>query len=171
MFHFEQDWNVKKKCFKCGKVKSLAAFYKHPRMADGHLGKCIECAKEDVADREAKMRLDPAWLAKERARCRVKQNKYRSECRQKIGPIRKAQARWNARNKTKRAVHAIANLAQRKGLLKKPSKCQGCKQPARRLEKHHEDYSKPLDVQWLCQKCHGLTKRKNGPSKGSANSR
>lgn len=32
-----------KTCFKCGKEKSLDEFYTHPRMKDGHLGKCKEC--------------------------------------------------------------------------------------------------------------------------------
>ena len=66
-----------KKCFKCNIEKPIDELYKHNRMADGHLGKCIDCAKKDVADRTAKMLLDPEWAAAERARCRAKQQRYR----------------------------------------------------------------------------------------------
>lgn len=37
----------RKKCFKCGKVKDTELFYKHSKMKDGHLNKCIECCKKD----------------------------------------------------------------------------------------------------------------------------
>ena len=36
----------RKTCYKCGEEKDLSAFYKHKGMIDGHLGKCILCAKK-----------------------------------------------------------------------------------------------------------------------------
>lgn len=36
--------------------------------------------------------------------------------------------------------------------------CEKCAEP--KAHAHHEDYSKPLDVRWLCRKCHGLEHRK-----------
>jgi len=61
-----------KKCFKCGKNKELEKFYKHPMMTDGHLNKCIECAKKDVQDNYLKKIKDIEYVEKERKRGRDK---------------------------------------------------------------------------------------------------
>ena len=32
-------------CIDCGELKPLSEYYKHPRIADGHLNSCKECRK------------------------------------------------------------------------------------------------------------------------------
>lgn len=71
--------------------------------------------------------------------------------------------RWH-KAKTKKPVdrqkheaRMAVNAAIGKGLIFKPKVCEGCnKQVANKghLHGHHEDYSKPLDVVWLCRICH-----------------
>jgi len=50
----------------------------------------------------------------------------------------------------------------RAGHMVKPITCEKCGDD-RKLEGHHQDYSKPLEVLFLCSKCHGMTRRKDYP--------
>lgn len=147
-----------KKCFKCSKIKPLSEFYKHPAMADGRLGKCIECAKLDVANRAAIKALDPDWAAAEAERHRKKQARYR-----KLGlaapTTKEARKRWEANNPHKRIANSRANDAVRSGKIKIKTECEHSGTSGVPLEKHHEDYSKPLEVIFLCVPCHGKTRR------------
>lgn len=61
-----------KVCFKCETEKPLSDYYKHPRMADGHLNKCKECAKKDVKEKHIENSANPEYVEKERARGREK---------------------------------------------------------------------------------------------------
>jgi hypothetical protein len=49
---------------------------------------------------------------------------------------------------------AKARRAYRAGRLPRPLRCMECGTPCRETQAHHEDYSKPLDVVWLCPPCH-----------------
>lgn len=51
----------------------------------------------------------------------------------------------------KRGARLLANLAQEYGFLV-PAPCERC--GAKADHKHHEDYAKPLDIVWLCRRCH-----------------
>lgn len=66
-----------KVCFKCRIEKPLSDFYKHSRMADGHLNKCKECAKMDVREKYEENIWLPDYVEKERLRGRIKYEKYR----------------------------------------------------------------------------------------------
>ena len=52
-----------------------------------------------------------------------------------------------------KAREAVSN-AIRYGKMIKPTDCSHCEQPNDKIEAHHPDYSKPLEVVWLCRSCH-----------------
>lgn len=60
---------------------------------------------------------------------------------------------WQKENPEKVKACNLLNYAIQSGKLIKPELCQGCFEK-RRLHGHHEDYSKPYDVIWVCASCH-----------------
>lgn len=63
-------------------------------------------------------------------------------------------SKWRRNNPEKYRAHAKVNNAVRDGKLQKPDRCSRCKKRGK-VHAHHEDYSRPLDVIWLCPECHG----------------
>lgn len=138
-----------KRCFKCGATKPRTEFYRHPMMGDGLLGKCKDCTKADVREREARLRQDPEWVAGERRRALEKYYRlYRP-----ANPMSRAHDGWTDKEKA-RARNALSN-AVRDGRVIRPTRCEQCGSQSR-IQGHHEDYHKPLDVWWLCVPCHVL---------------
>ena len=65
------------------------------------------------------------------------------------------------RNNLKRNARAAISRHLKKGSIIKPHACVECKETrVVRLEAHHDDYRKPLDVRWLCTVCHSLSHKK-----------
>jgi len=62
--------------------------------------------------------------------------------------------------KAEKRAHGIVERALAKGVLARPTHCEACGSvcvPANnrpQIEAHHDDYTKPLAVTWLCRPCH-----------------
>lgn len=137
-----------KVCTTCGETKPMDAFYKHPMMADGRLSRCAECTKAAVrANRTARLEYYRAYdrqRAKEPSRMadRIARAKSAPRPRPETDPV-------------KRAARVAVGNAVRDGKLYRPPECQICAVPCE-PHAHHEDYTKPLDVIWVCTGCHAF---------------
>jgi hypothetical protein len=129
-----------KTCFKCGESKSLSDFYKHKKMADGHLNKCKECTKSDV------------WHHRRDNVERIRDyDRERSKKPEKMAAIAANTAAYRIKYPERYRANAAVNNAMRRGVLNKLP-CFIC--GAEDVEAHHADYSRPLDVIWLCPAHH-----------------
>lgn len=128
------------KCNTCAQILPLSEFYKNTR-------RCKRCTCKKVAERTAILRaLDPLWLSNERERCRQKSRRARS-LGFRMEPSKQVKAKWSLANTDKRRAHCKVYRALKSGLLVKQP-CAVC--GSHEVEAHHPDYSRPLDVVWLC---------------------
>lgn len=111
-------------------------------MGDGRLNFCKGCVKERVRSH----RRDNDHV-RDRERERYANGKKREQAE-----------RWHRDNAermliAKRAHTAIDN-AIRSGNIVRPDQCEECGARGVQIEGAHGDYSKPLEVRWLCRRCH-----------------
>jgi hypothetical protein len=64
----------------------------------------------------------------------------------------------------KKNISCIVRKAVISGAIIKPNKCERCKKifPKHSIHGHHDDYSKPFKVRWLCNLCHKKVEFENG---------
>lgn len=127
-----------KTCFKCNVPKPIEDFYEHRGMSDGRLGKCIECCKKEANKRRS-----------EKLKEIQEYDRRRSSLPHRIA-LRVKYFKDHQFGKERRARQAVANAVRDRRLVKTP--CVVC--GAEKVESHHEDYDKPLEVIWLCKKHH-----------------
>lgn len=144
-----------KQCKKCGKTKLLTEFYKDKSMLDGLLNQCRECVNARCKKRRIENKDYVRWFDRQRylQPIRRKQvlkaaDKYNKNNREMLA---KRSRDWQKNNPEKYAAHLIVKNAMNAGFLKRQP-CLKCGNP--KSEAHHEDYTKPLDVTWLCDSHH-----------------
>ena len=131
-----------KRCFKCLCEKSIDDFYKHQKMNDGRLGKCKECTKADAN----KHRLEKIEEIRS-------YDRMRAAMPHRIALNKSITQRWKLKYPERRSAQlALGNAVRNGSVAKQPCWVCGMKAQA-----HHPDYSRPLDVVWLCAPHHGQT--------------
>ena len=124
----QQSIKFVKTCNDCYKEKPISDFYKSAINKDGLLGRCKACRKQKVSDNRGNKKL-------------LSYNQ--------VAPHKKF---WLAENKIKKKAHQMVAYAIQKGdLVRQP--CERCGTD-KAVIAHHEDYTKPLDVVWLCAHHH-----------------
>ena len=170
----------KKKCCKCKEVNSIGNFHRNRSTKDGLNSMCKPCTNKNNVAYRSKYRTknDPGVSIKthigDKTCCKCREvktvdNFHRNRstkdglsamcklCKRDDDHKRNAVSselikktkdhKSDARNKV--------NSAIRSGKLR-PQPCIVC---GGKAEAHHSDYSKPLDVDWLCRKHHALWHR------------
>lgn len=128
-------------CIHCAKKKDIEEFYVHPQMADGRLNSCKSCQRSRVGKNRRRKREQYSAYEKAREQRPERQKKKREYQRRhrKLHPDKL------------RARKAVARAVASGKLIREPCKYCGCK---KYTQAHHKDYSKPLEVEWACFKCH-----------------
>ena len=133
-------------CRTCNTEKSEIDFGKRKASPDGLSPRCKSCQSNyDKARNKSPHRIE--------LRDRYAQTEG--------GRIRtaKAKSEWRKRNPKKSKAHNHINRMIRNGKLKKQP-CEICGES--KVHAHHDDYSKPLEIRWLCSKHHSQWHAENG---------
>jgi hypothetical protein len=130
-----------KECPQCGEIKGDDGFYKR----DGKpSGSCKVCNRK--YDRARYYRSREKRLLRDKERIKKNPNLYKE--RNKV-----SKERYPEKHK---ARQIMSNAIRAGKLVRMP--CEVCVEP--KSHGHHHDYSKPLDVHWLCVKHHMEQHRK-----------
>lgn len=170
---------MKKVCRKCKDEKMLTEFVRRKNCKDGFDSLCKSCAhgleklwRQQNPDKKNEIRSRYRENNREVIRLQDQTNyaknpgKFQEAVKGRMekylngkGGITKEQNKILYPEKHEARKILTANI--RSGKVIRPSECSSCKVKLGRIEGHHEAYTKPLEVVWLCCKCHRALHRKN----------
>lgn len=127
-----------KYCRTCERTLDESKFHKRTASIDGLAAKCKLCSK--IYDR-----------ARDKQEHRIRAREIYAQTEQGRITGNKAKAKYAARNPEKIKAHSKVLYHIRAGNLT-PQACEKCGDE--NVHAHHDDYSKPLNVRWLCAAHH-----------------
>lgn len=125
-----------KTCTACRTIKPFDDFYDHQ---GGKMGVCKGCHKAAV---RARARTNPAVQEYDRRRSKTPERRAH---------IQLVSKRWREEHPDAYKAQTAVGNAIRDGKLKKQP-CEICGN--KKVHGHHRNYLKPLEVTWLCARCH-----------------
>jgi len=143
-------------CRKCQKIKEVNEFCPDKRIKSGYSTLCKKCDSERCEEYRKKNRETCDKSKKEWVERKLKKNpnfhkeRYQKN-KEKTAEYKKINAekyRIQTRARCKISLDIFC------GKLKRPDICESCLGRFSKIEAHHEDYSKPREIIWLCIKCH-----------------
>lgn len=137
----------KKHCNSCSNTKPASDFHIRAASSDGLSAKCRDCQRDYDKDRAMKPHRVIARLEYSKTERGKEAHRRASRKAAALSPMKK------------KARTAVGN-ALRDGKLNRCS-CEVCGNPT--AHAHHDDYSKPLDVRWLCRTHHVEWHKHNTP--------
>ena len=138
-----------KDCTQCGKRKELSEFGINRATEDGLMNWCKPCTSAYQRARREKANAARPEGWKQKTKDKSAYMKAWSEANP--GAMTAYKKAWYERNKDRMRVKEKVKYAVRSGKLQKLP-CGVCGEE--KVEAHHPDYDKPLDVIWLCRKHH-----------------
>lgn len=139
-------------CSRCKHDLPANQFRKHSR-------RCHKCLAEVAKEYRVKnYEKHLACLRKSYRKFRKERREYAAKYYKERGIYRSAEARlqnalWKKQNPEKVHAKSVVERAVKSGKLKRPDCCSQCGKEGW-IVGHHHDYTKPLDVIWVCQTCH-----------------
>ena len=143
---------MKLKCSKCKEDKPKTEFFKDRSLSRSYGYHCKKCRSGYQKE----------YNKKNRARFSERDKKYYQDNK---AHKQKVHRKYRDANRIKRIAHKKVEVALLSGKLTRPKVCSQSKCRNKHVEAHHDDYRKPLEIRWLCRKCHARHHAKHGPGK------
>lgn len=168
-------------CNHCKSEKPLSRFGLSADRPQGRAYTCKECICETSKDYQARnttaiRKRKHLYMLKHQTEKRIYNQRYyiehrdliREQAREYFATHPRPSPYWQnpeqykagaRRRREQKPLEAKASAklgrAIASGQIIRPKTCEDCEQE-KRLDGHHDDYSKPLEVKWLCRSCHQL---------------
>jgi hypothetical protein len=146
-----------KQCPGCSETKPLDAFPPNRAQRDGRQSRCYPCHREYMALYRARHRASLVAYARSYYRAHPDRWHY-DPSRINDEQKRRYTSAWRADHpEWVRLLNRANNTVRRAlkdGRLVKERACEACGATNRKIAGAHHDYTRPLDVVWLCYPCH-----------------